>query len=62
MGCEYTQGEAEEMIELSPQLEIIKTEDGQGYWVCYGVERAFVSSMHLTQDKEAQLKQLLHSD
>ena len=50
------------MIELSPQLEIIKTEDGQGYWVCYGVERAFVSSMHLTQDKEAQLKQLLHSD
>ena len=37
-------------------VEIVATEDGLGYYVHIGGRRAFVSSMHLVPDKEAQLK------
>lgn len=36
-------------------FEIVQTEDGLGYWVCYNSNKAFVSSMHLTEDKVRQL-------
>ena len=36
------------------------TEDGLGYFVIMGDLRAFVSSMHLVPDKEAQLNRILN--
>ena len=36
------------------------TEDGLGYYVIVGELRAFVSSMHLVPDKEAQLERILN--
>ena len=38
--------------------KIEPTTDGLGYYVHVGVRRAFVSSMHLVPDKEAQLQRL----
>ena len=38
--------------------EVVATEDGLGYYVHVGNRRAFVSSMHLVPDKEAQLTRL----
>ena len=40
--------------------KIEATEDGLGYYVIVGELRAFVSSMHLVPDKEAQLKRILN--
>ena len=40
--------------------EVQPTEDGLGYFVIIGDLRAFVSSMHLVPDKEAQLKRILN--
>ena len=37
------------------------TADGLGYYVIVGELRAFVSSMHLVPDKEAQLERILNS-
>ena len=37
---------------------VVATEDGLGYYVHVGNRRAFVSSMHLVPDKEAQLQRL----
>jgi len=39
-------------------MSVKQTEDGLGYWVVVGNRKAFVSSMHLVPDKEAQLKRL----
>ena len=39
-------------------FEIVPTDDGLGYWVCYRLNKAFVSSMHLTEDKVRQLRNL----
>ena len=36
------------------------TTDGLGYYVIVGELRAFVSSMHLVPDKEAQLNRILN--
>lgn len=36
------------------------TVDGLGYYVIVGELRAFVSSMHLVPDKEAQLERILN--
>ena len=41
---------------------VVATEDGLGYFVEVGGRRAFVSSMHLVPDKEAQLKRLNKED
>lgn len=41
---------------------VAPTQDGLGYFVVVGDRRAFVSSMHLVADKEAQLKRLLKKD
>ena len=41
---------------MSTKIE--PTEDGLGYYVIVGELRAFVSSMHLVPDKEAQLTRL----
>ena len=38
--------------------KVVPTEDGLGYFVIVGELRAFVSSMHLVPDKEAQLRRL----
>jgi len=38
--------------------EIKQTKDGMGYMVHVGGLKAFVSSMHLVPDKEAQLRRL----
>lgn len=43
-------------------IEVVATEDGLGYFVHLGERRAFVSSMHLVPDKEAQLKRLNQED
>ena len=40
--------------------KIEATEDGLGYFVIVGELRAFVSSMHLVPDKEAQLNRILN--
>ena len=40
----------------------VPTQDGLGYYVVVGNRRAFVSSMHLVADKEAQLKRLNKED
>ena len=41
---------------MNTQVE--PTTDGLGYFVIVGNLRAFVSSMHLVPDKEAQLRRL----
>jgi len=42
--------------------KVLATEDGLGYFVEVGERRAFVSSMHLVPDKEAQLTRLNQED
>ena len=42
--------------------KVVATEDGLGYFVKVGERRAFVSSMHLVPDKEAQLTRLNKED
>ena len=42
------------------ETKVQPTEDGLGYFVIIGDLRAFVSSMHLVPDKEAQLKRILN--
>ena len=44
--------------EETMNTEVVPTEDGLGYFVIIGELRAFVSSMHLVPDKEAQLRRL----
>ena len=41
------------------EAKVVATEDGLGYYVHVGELRAFVSSMHLVPDKEAQLNRLI---
>ena len=41
---------------------VVPTKDGLGYFVEVGERRAFVSSMHLVPDKEAQLQRLNKED
>jgi len=41
---------------------VAPTQDGMGYYVVVGNRRAFCSSYHLVQDKEAQLKRLNKED
>ena len=44
------------MPKSTPSEPIVQaTADGQGYWVTLGKTRTFTSSMHLVQDKMAQL-------
>ena len=44
------------------ESSVTPTIDGLGYWVVVGPRRAFVSSMHLVPDKEAQLTRLNKED
>ena len=48
------------------EFEISPTEDGNGYWVelCRNGDchRAFVSSMHLVEDKHLQLERAFNKD
>lgn len=49
-------------MKLHFEPEVIPTEDGLGYWVVLGTERTFTSSMHLVDDKIAQLRAKIQSN
>lgn len=49
-------------MKLRFEPEVIPTEDELGYWVVLGTERTFTSSMHLVDDKIAQLRAKIQSN